>query len=126
MARYVCGMNKNLAIFAVIIIFAFAGIYFFLPRHNAEGSLDGFAQCLRNKGATMYEADWCPHCQNEKNAFGESFRFIPYVECPKDPKKCLDAGVRGFPTWIFPDGSKLEGEQGIEKLSRKSGCSINQ
>ena len=33
-------------------------------------ALNAFAQCLSEKAVTMYGADWCPHCQNEKNAFG--------------------------------------------------------
>lgn len=72
----------------------------------------------------MYGAKWCPHCQNEKKAFGDSFRLVPYVECPDDPKKCLAAGINGYPTWVFPDGKKLEGEQGLEKLSQASGCPL--
>src|SRR3989304_4702963 len=103
-----------------------------------SGELDAFAQCLADKGITMYGADWCPHCQNEKRAFGDSFGFVPYVECPDNPKLCLEKGIEGYPTWIFPDPStgstsspqassgqawrKLEGEQGIEKLAGESGC----
>lgn len=79
----------------------------------------------------MYGAESCPHCQNEKKAFGSSFRYIPYVECPDDPQKCIAAGVNVYPTWIFPAspagppaGRKLEGEQGIEKLAKESGCPL--
>ncbi|MBI1985008.1 MAG: hypothetical protein HYS60_02800 [Candidatus Wildermuthbacteria bacterium] len=88
--------------------------------------LDGFAQCLAQKGATMYGADWCSHCQNEKKAFGASFRFVPYVECPDNPQQCLKENIQGYPTWIFPDGKRLEGEQGIQKLSLESGCALQQ
>ena|SRR3989344_458716 len=95
-----------------------------LSRAGDKTNLDAFAQCLRSKGAVMYGADWCPHCQNEKNAFGESFRLVSYVECPADPKRCLEAGVAGYPTWIFSDGTRLIGEQGIRKLSETSGCFI--
>ncbi len=72
----------------------------------------------------MYGADWCSHCQNEKKAFGDSFKTISYVECPKDPKTCLDASVENYPTWILGDGKKLVGEQGLEKLSETSGCKL--
>lgn len=119
-------LGKSKAIFLIIIVIAAAALVISL--FGRQGSklpalaLDSFAQCLTEKGAVMYGADWCPHCQNEKKAFGESFQFISYVECPKEPKKCLDVGINGFPTWIFPDGRKLEGEQGIEKLSQESGC----
>ena len=103
-----------------------AALFFGIPaRDTGRGNLDAFAQCLADEKITMYGANWCPHCQNEKNAFGDSFRFIPYVECPDEPKQCLDAGISGYPTWIFPDGRRFKGEQGIEKLSQESGCALD-
>ncbi|MDP3948777.1 MAG: hypothetical protein Q8Q17_02410 [bacterium] len=116
------------------IILTFAFLTFILLSKRGEdtsGSLDSFAQCLASKGITMYGAEWCSHCQNEKNRFGDSFRFVPYVECPADPNRCLSAGVNAYPTWIFPaslaDGpgdKKLVGEQGLQKLSDESGCPL--
>ena len=87
-------------------------------------ALDDFAKCLTDKGAVMYGAYWCPHCQNEKKAFGNSFQYVNYVECPKEPQKCLALGVDGYPTWIFSDGKRLVGEQGLEKLAGESGCAL--
>ena len=83
-----------------------------------------FAQCLASKEITMYGAEWCPHCQNEKHAFGDSFKYVPYVECPDNPNLCLEKGIEGYPTWLFPDGTRLEGEQGLERLSTASGCAL--
>lgn len=97
----------------------------------APGALDAFAQCLSNTGAKMYGASWCPHCQNQKKLFGDSFSKIDYVECadPADPNKqaqaCTDANITGYPTWIFADGQRIEGEAPFEKLSEKSGCAYN-
>ncbi len=88
--------------------------------------LDNFAQCLADKGVTMYGADWCPHCQNEKKVFGSAFQYVPYVECPQNPKKCLELGIQGYPTWVFADGRRLEGEQGIARLAEESGCAITE
>ncbi len=72
----------------------------------------------------MYGAAWCAHCQDQKNLFGGSFKFVPYVECPDEPQKCLNEGVTGYPTWVFSDGKKLIGEQGLEKLSQESSCPL--
>ena len=94
------------------------------PKSSQPGQYDDFAKCLAEKKVTMYGADWCAHCQNEKLAFGDSFKFVPYVECPKDIKSCLAKGIEGYPTWIFPDGRKLTGEQGLAKLSLESGCAL--
>jgi len=113
--------NRRLVIVGVGIAVIIA-VYLLYPRQQAIGEFDLFAQCLAENGVTMYGADWCSHCQNEKKAFGDSFRFVPYVECPDDPQKCLANGINSYPTWIFSDEKKLEGEQGLEKLSRESGC----
>ena len=116
-------MNKSVLI-SILIAAAVAFTVFYLNDEQAPGKFDDFARCLAQKGVTMYGADWCPHCLNEKRAFGSSFKYVPYVECPDEPKKCLAQGINGYPTWIFPDGKKLEGEQGIEKLAQESGCPI--
>ena len=107
---------------------AVAGASFLIvkPEQQVSAALDSFAQCLAYGKVTMYGADWCPYCQNEKKAFGDSFRLVPYVECPDDPQKCLQQGIKGYPTWVFPDGRKLAGEQGLEALSKASGCQLPQ
>jgi glutaredoxin len=120
-------MNKTLRTFiitGIVLVLGTVAIILFFPRESRSGTFDAFAQCLAEKKITMYGADWCPHCENEKKAFSDSFRFVPYVECPQDPNRCLAAGIKGYPTWIFPDGKKLEGEQGLQKLSAESGCPL--
>jgi len=87
-------------------------------------ALDTFASCLSTKGFTMYGAYWCPHCQNERAAFGDSFEKVSYVECTGDPQQCTDAGITGYPTWLGPDSVRLEGEQGLKRLSDVSRCSL--
>lgn len=117
---------KNSIISVTIIVIVIVVGWFAFGRGGTQeaNALDGFAQCLAEKQITMYGADWCPHCQNEKKAFGKSFRLVPYVECPAEPEKCLSVGIEGYPTWIFPDGRRFTGEQGVEKLSRESGCNL--
>lgn len=108
-----------LALFLVLILL----LFIFQDDKVEAGPLDSFAQCLTNKGAVMYGAEWCAHCQNQKKMFGESFRYINYVECPQDPQKCLAAEIGGYPTWII-NGEKLIGEQNMEILSQKTNCQI--
>jgi thiol-disulfide isomerase/thioredoxin len=73
----------------------------------------------------MYGASWCPHCQKQKAAFGvDAFKYVNYVECPDNPKVCLDKKIKGYPTWIFPNGHRFEGEQSFEKLSKESSCPL--
>ena len=117
---------KIYAFFIVILIFTFLSlIWVFGGKKEVEASvLDGFAKCLAEKHIIMYGAYWCPHCINEKKAFGSSFQYVPYVECTQETKKCLDAKINGYPTWVFPDGKRFEGEQGIKKLATESSCPL--
>ncbi|MGV8085648.1 MAG: thioredoxin domain-containing protein [Candidatus Bilamarchaeum sp.] len=90
---------------------------------------DQFAQCLSNKSVTMYGAWWCPHCKNQKEAFGSSFKYINYVECSsKDGNTqlpvCDAAGISSYPTWKFANGSSFSAELSFEELSQKSGCPL--
>ncbi|MBI4128227.1 MAG: hypothetical protein HY459_04110 [Parcubacteria group bacterium] len=120
-------MNKSYALLIIGIgLIAFGAWMLASPPKQAHGKYDTFAQCLTEKGVVMYGADWCPHCQNEKQAFGNSFRYVSYVECPAEPKRCTDMGIEGYPTWIVADGRRFEGEQGLQGLSTMSGCSLPQ
>ncbi len=117
--------NKLYTIGFIVLILALVFVlwYFGVPS-GSNASLDAFAKCLADKKITMYGAEWCPHCQNEKRGFGESFKYVPYVECPEEPARCTTAGVDAYPTWILPDGRKFVGEQGVQKLSELSGCPL--
>lgn len=118
---------KQKTIVILVIVTVIVGVVFGLGRDTQKASaLDGFAQCLASKGWTMYGAYWCPHCQNEKAAFGDSFRYVNYVECTQEPNRCTAVGIKGFPTWMTDDGRRFEGEQGIKKLSEVSECSLRQ
>jgi hypothetical protein len=91
---------------------------------TATSTLDVFAQCVASQGLTMYGAEWCAHCQNEKKALGSAFKYIPYVECPDNIQLCIDKGINGYPTWIDGTGQKYEGEQGLVGLAKITGCEL--
>jgi|SRR3989338_1827370 len=120
-------MKNTIITSTTVIAFALvvAAVFNIGREPELANALDEFAQCLNEKGFTMYGAYWCPHCQNEKTAFGDSFRFVNYVECTQEPQQCLATGIKGYPTWITDDGRRFEGEQGIERLAEASGCAID-
>jgi glutaredoxin len=123
MEKPISKLKITLAIFILI-----AAIAFIYERNRGEPysqkTLESFAVCLTERGLTMYGAYWCPHCQREKKAFGDAFRLVNYVECTKETALCTEKKVLGFPTWIFADGRRLEGEQGLTKLSEAAGCPL--
>lgn len=94
---------------------------------NKPGKYDAVAQCIADSGATFYGAFWCPHCQATKAVFGKSAKLLPYVECSQPNGKgqlpiCEEAGIKGYPTWRFADGSELSGERSIAELAAKTNC----
>jgi hypothetical protein len=93
---------------------------------NPSADLDAFAKCLGEKGVTMYGAEWCSHCKDQKKMFGDSWKFVPYVECPDNPNECLAKDIKNYPTWIFqgPLGKKMEGAQSLETLAKESSCPL--
>jgi thiol-disulfide isomerase/thioredoxin len=104
---------------------------------SQPGKLDTFAQCLGEKGAKFYGAFWCPHCQSQKALFGNSKDLLPYTECSTpdgngQTQVCKDKGITSYPTWGFPMSSTtststeefLTGEQTLQKLADKTGCSL--
>jgi|SRR3989344_5271175 len=91
------------------------------------GKYDGFAQCITQSGAKMYGAYWCPHCTDQKKAFGSSSKYMNYVECslPNNggqTQVCTDAGIESYPTWEFGDGTKEQGFIPLSALAQKTGC----
>jgi hypothetical protein len=87
------------------------------------------AQCLSAKKAVMYGASWCPHCQQQKQDFGDAFKYITYQECDQasggDPEKCKQAGVEAYPTWLIPGVPKITGTKSLSELATLSGCSYS-
>ena len=73
----------------------------------------------------MYGTDWCPHCKDQKERFGGSFRLINYVNCDYNSDECLRNGVTGYPTWKI-NGQNYPGVQPLDKLSLISGCNLGQ
>ncbi len=100
----------------------------FVLNANTPGKYDTFAQCITDSGATFYGASWCVHCQNQKTAFGKSQKLLPYKECSAPNQTNLDLcaadNIDATPTWEFADGSRVSGEQSLEKLSELTGCPL--
>lgn len=88
----------------------------------ADATTAALAQCLTDSGAKFYGAYWCPHCNDQKAMFADAVKDIPYVECEENAAECQAAGITGYPTWIFADGTVAQGAQPLERLASLSGC----
>lgn len=117
-------MKKNIVWTLAVIATVAASVGVWWKIKPAGPNYDAFAQCIASKNVTMYGAYWCSHCQNQKRLFGVSFKYVPYVECTQDVKKCEEQKVNGYPTWIFADGGRFEGEISLENLASKISCAL--
>jgi len=106
--------------FIVLILFAAVYGYKNITEKTAQSQYDEFAKYLAEQGAKMYGTEWCPHCKNQKNLFGNSFRYINYIDCDKNRNECSIAGITGYPTWNINE-QNYPGEQSIERLAQLSG-----
>jgi len=122
--------RRTIATWIIFGISAALAIYVYIqtkppPPHK----YDDLAQCIANTSTTFYGAFWCPHCADQKTKFGTGAQFLPYHECSTpdangELTSCVNAGVQHYPTWVFPDGTRLTGVQSIETLAKKPGCPL--
>lgn len=118
-------MKKAISFLVVLVVIG--GVVWLVKTPGRASKLDTFATCLKDKGALFYGAYWCPHCQNQKALFGTSVKLLPYIECSTPDGQgqlpvCTDAGVTGYPTWKFADGTVETGEVTLEKLAEVTQC----
>lgn len=118
----------TIGISAVIFLAVLFILFLKIQSSSVVGAYDALAKCLTEKGVKMYGAWWCPHCQNQKKMFGSSWKYINYVECAigqsGQTKECRDAHIESYPTWIFPEGKRVTGEQSPESLGQQAGCTV--
>ena len=95
-------------------------------------TLDNFASCLKNKDIKYYGSYTCSACAMQNKLFGDSKQYLDYIECgdihssnPDDWSDiCRQEKIHATPTWIFPNGERVEGVMSIEDLSEVSGCKL--
>lgn len=122
-------MQKKKWVWLLVLVLVIGGIVWLIRTPSKPGKLDTFATCIKDSGAIFYGAFWCPHCQNQKAMFGTSAKLLPYVECSTPDGRgqlpiCTDAGVTGYPTWKFANGTRESGEVSLERLSEKTSCPL--
>lgn len=120
-------LNSTSGIISVSVLFVVLLIGFAVWQNVKPSNLQEFAQCLTENGATVYEAWWCPHCQDQKAMFGSAYRYIDNVECggargQLNANLCPD--ITATPTWRGPDGLEIRGSQPLPVLAEQFGCEL--
>ena len=70
---------KFILIFVILLFLVEAGIFYYFWQIPVNYEI--LAKCLQEKGIKMYGASWCTYTNNQKNMFGESWKYIDYIEC---------------------------------------------
>jgi len=125
-------MKNNIPLIITIALVAaiIGGIIFYsTEKANRPGEYDTFAACIADSGAKFYGAYWCPHCQSQKDLFGNSAKKLPYIECSLpsgngQTQVCADDGIESYPTWVFADGTKETGEMSLLDLASSTKCAL--
>ena len=124
--------SKHWVVLGIVVFITFILFAVLKPTGNATktpGKYDSFAQCLTEKGTKMYGAFWCPHCQDQKEDFGSSWKYVTYIECSLPDRSgqtplCQKEGIESYPTWEFSDKSREKGVMTLNELSEKTGCPL--
>jgi hypothetical protein len=118
--------RKRLIWGGVVVLFVLA---YAAGWYHSNHRFDGLAKCLAAKQTKMYGLYWCPHCIEQKEMFGKSFQYVPYVECAIKGSHdlapaCAAAGVKLFPSWQFGTNPPIEGVFPLQVLGSQTGCSL--
>ena len=120
----------KIATYIILAIAAILAVYIYINSiPPPPGMYDAFAKCIAASGAKFYGAFWCPHCAAQKQEFGTSEQFLPYIECSLPDESgqtqiCIDNNIQSYPTWVFPDGTRLTGTTALDVLAQKTGCAL--
>ena len=110
-------MKKLLLILTILVILLLYGCGSSNPI-----VVDDFAKCLTENNVELYGSKSCPHCQEQKALFSESFKFLDYTECSINQQKCAEEEIQYLPTWKFEDGTVTTGVKSFAYLAEKTGC----
>jgi hypothetical protein len=122
----------RITIWILFTICAALAVYVYVQGMPPPAHLyDDLAHCIASSGAEFYGAYWCPHCAAQKTKFGTGAQYLPYIECSLPnasgrTQVCIDNNITAYPTWVFPDGSRLEGAQTPQTLAAKTACPLPQ
>src|SRR3990170_4567061 len=121
--------SKLITLNGIIVVVVLFSSFFIQSKELSARSNDtfqvGLSKHLRKIGAAMYGTYWCPHCNAQKELFGEAFNHIKYVECDSrgdraNPALCAEKGIRRYPTWEIK-GRFYLGAKSLQELSELSG-----
>lgn len=96
---------------------------------SAEGAnLVEFAQGLASAGVKLYGAKWDVATTTQRDLFEDGRQFLPFVDVTAADRTRLPLAdsldIDVYPTWVFTDGSRLEGVQSLVTIAQRAGITL--
>lgn len=114
-------VNKSRLVTLAIFIGIAAIIFFTLSSEpKVELTDEQVAACIGEK-ATLYVNLGCPHCEAQKEAFGDNVDKLEIYDCYYYGSLCQQEGIRAYPTWKIGN-KEVIGKQSIEMIRSVTGC----
>lgn len=108
-------------IFSFCLILSLVALVYAAVQAQSGHQMAQYAQCLQRKGLTMYGADWCPHCQEQKRKFGQYMRYIRYVDCDRNRNLCSQRRIKGLPTLLLSNNREVPAGS-LKRVAMAAGC----
>lgn len=97
---------------------------------EAGNDLVAFAKAIAATNTKFYGGAWCAFCTQQKNLFEDGGKYLPFVDVTNPDRTpnslATSNNITTYPTWVFADGSRLEGVQTLATISQKTGIAIGQ
>jgi|688.fasta_scaffold00410_1 cyclophilin family peptidyl-prolyl cis-trans isomerase len=95
---------------------------------EAGNDLVAFAKAIAATNTKFYGGAWCAFCTQQKNLFEDGGKYLPFVDVTNPDRTpnsiATTNNITTYPTWVFADGSRLEGVQTLATISQKTGIAI--
>ena len=110
----------NMIFIRLILIFTMFSILSTGTVNAAETTADELARELNSDGWILYGKDQCPWCIKQREEFGVAFTDLAYINCQENKSVCIDAGIKGIPCWVSPNGTLYPGYHNLTQLDEMS------
>lgn len=88
-----------------------------------EIDIHDFVEQLVAQGARLYGADWHAATTEQRQMFDDAMAQLPYTDVTTRDRRlnavASEHQIEVLPTWIFADGTRLEGVQPLETIAEK-------